>query len=113
MLFLPQLVLDVLKETTWAVQHEAHLGNQAAIDVARRQRGEHCNLARLTAHQLQQPDPVDRGARLHLRAGYCAQSFADRDFEAEALVDEHDVVADCLRDLGGGNRAAKKRDIEG
>ena len=53
---------------------------------------------RMPAHQLDQPHAVRRRLRLDVRRRGSTRCARERGLEAEALVDEHDVVVDRLRD---------------
>ena len=94
------------QEAALAVEPQRHLGDEHEVGVGRRQRRVAGDEARVAPHQLDQPDAVARAVRLDVRAADGLDRGRERALEAEAAVDEVDVVVDGLGDADDRDRAA-------
>ena len=101
---------DVLQQAVRAVEREGHLGDQHDVRVAVGERGVAGDEAGVPAHQPDQPDAVRRRLRLHPRGPDRVAGQAERRLEAEALVDQRDVVVDGLGDADHGDPQAPLAD---
>ena len=88
---------QVRQEAVLAVELERHLGDQHVVGVVLGQRRVAGDEAGVAAHQLHQPDAAGRRARLDVRGADRLGRLRERGPEAEAVVDERDVVVDRLR----------------
>ena len=98
-----QALPENVQETSRAFQFERHLGNQDEVGIAHGERGVTSNEARVTTHQFDQTNPVGRGLRFGVGRADGAHGLGNGGLKAEALVDEHDVVVDRLRDADHGD----------
>ena len=86
------------QQAAFAVEAQRHLGDQHEVDIGRRERGVAGDEARVAPHQLHEADAVARAHRLDVRAADRLHRRREGALEAEAAVDEVDVVVDRLRD---------------
>ncbi len=96
--------LEVTQEPAVAVEAQRHLGDQHEVGVGRRQRRVAGDEARVAPHQLHQADAVARAVGLDVGAADHVDRGGEGALEAEAAVDEVDVVVDRLRDADHRDR---------
>ena len=103
---------QVREEPVLAVELERHLGDQHEVGVVLGQRRVAGDEAGVAAHQLHQADAVGRRARLDVGGADRLGRARERGPEAEALVDERDVVVDRLRDADDARSSARARSTD-
>ena len=89
---------QVGEEAVLAVELERDLGDEHVVRVVLGERGVAGDEPRVAAHQLHEPDAAGSRARLDVRRADRLRRPRERGPEAEAVVDERDVVVDRLRD---------------
>mmetsp|Transcript_13527 Transcript_13527/g.34420 ORF Transcript_13527/g.34420 Transcript_13527/m.34420 type:complete len:333 (-) Transcript_13527:608-1606(-) len=102
---------DVPQQSALALELEGDLGDEAEVDLSRREGGLHGDVARVAAHEFDEADAVEGGGGLDFRGGDGHLGFFDGGVEAEGFVDERDVVVDGFGDADDGDFEAPFHDF--
>lgn len=102
MLLRPELFLNILEKSMLALELKVNFRNKTAVDIATGKRGKHSNLARVASHEFYESNTINGGLCLDLGALDGALGLLDGGVEAEALIDESDVIIDGLWDADNG-----------
>ena len=103
--------LEVLEKACGPLERYGDLRDEHGVDVCRRQRGVARDEPRVTTHQLDDTYPVIDARRLDMRPANDVDGRREGGLEAEAAVDEMDVVVDRLGDPDDGDGQATPLDL--
>src|SRR4051812_41042202 len=92
-----QHTIEVGKYAALAFQHRIDFRDQHQVNIGGRQRGLASDEPGMAAHEFDKADAIARTHRLDPRAAHHIHRGGIRTFEAEAAIDEMDIVVDGLR----------------
>ncbi len=106
-----QTTLEVPEKTAFAVELQVDLGDEHEVRLRAGQRGVTGDEPRMPPHHLQQADAVVGAGRLDVGAANRLGGGGGGALEAEAAIDEVDVVVDRLGDPHHGDRQLAPLDL--